>query len=120
MKRALVLSILLSGSLIASAEVIEQWDFGTNGNFSSVTTYNYDSDPATPETPRHIGGSDPASSGYEGWDYRAADGATVSGTRAVADGSTRFAMTTLNRASVNNNGATNAFYGAQNFKGAMG
>ena len=117
MKRALVLSILLSGSLIASAEVIEQWDFGTNGNFSSVTTYNYDSDPATPETPRHIGGSDPASSGYEGWDYRAADGATVSGTRAVADGSTRFAMTTLNRASVNNNGATNAFYGAQNFKG---
>ena len=74
----------------------------------------------TPETPRHIGGSDPASSGYEGWDYRAADGATVSGTRAVADGSTRFAMTTLNRASVNNNGATNAFYGAQNFKGCHG
>ena len=26
-------------------------------------------------------------------------------------------MSTLNRASVNNNGATNAFYGAQNFSG---
>ena len=117
MKIALTLSILLSGTLIAAANTIEQWDFGTNGNFSSVTTYNYDSDPATPETPRHIGGSDPTSSAYEGWDYRAADGATVSGTRAVAAGSTRFAMNTLNRASTNNSGATNAFYGASNFKG---
>ena len=74
MKRALVLSILLSGSLIASAN-IEQWDFGTNGNFSSITTYNYDSDTNTANTARHIGGTGITSSGYEGWDYRAAAGA---------------------------------------------
>ncbi len=117
MKTALSLSILLSGTLIASANTIELWDFGTNGNFSSITTYNYDNDAATPETPRHIGGSTVDSSSYEGWDFRAADGATVSGTRAVAAGSTRFAMNTLERASTNNSGATNAFYGAQNFKG---
>ena len=118
MKIALSLSILLSGTLIASANTIELWDFGTNGNFSSITTYNYDSDPATPETPRHIGGSTTNSSSYEGWDYRAADGsANTTASRTVADGSTRFAMSTLNRAATNNSGATNAFYGAQNFKG---
>ena len=118
MKTVLTLSLVLSASLISSANIIEQWDFGGNGNFSSVTTYNYDSDPSTPETARHIGGSDPNSSSYEGWDYRAADGsANTTASRTVADGSTRFAMSTLNRASVNNNGATNAFYGAQNFKG---
>ena len=118
MKTLLSISIITGISLITSANVIEQWDFGANGNFSSATTYNYDSDPATPETPRHIGGSTPNSSSYEGWDYRAADGsANTTASRTVADGSTRFAMSTLNRASVNNNGATNAFYGASNFKG---
>ena len=118
MKRALVLSLLLSGSLIASAEVIEQWDFGTNGNFSSITTYNYDGDTNTANTARHIGGTSPTSSGYEGMDYRAADGAAnTTASRALAAGATRFAMSTLNRASTNANGATNAFYGAQNFSG---
>ena len=51
----------------------------------------YDSDPATPETPCVILVDRirlSSKMGYEGWDYRAADGATVSGTRAVADGST--------------------------------
>lgn len=118
MKTLLSISIITGISLVTSANVIEQWDFGAAGNFSSVTTYNYDSDPSTPETPRHIGGSDTDGSAYEGWDYRAADGsANTTASRAVADGSTRFAMSSLNRASVNANGATNAFYGAQNFKG---
>ena len=113
----LTLSILLSASLIASANIIEQWDFGTDGNLSSITTYNYDQDAATPNTARHIGGTTITGSGYEGWDYRAADGATVTGSRSVAAGSSRYAMNTLNRASTNNQGATNAFYGAQNFSG---
>ena len=117
MKTALTLSIFLSGVLIASANTIEQWDFGTNGNFSSITTYNYDADTNTVETARHLGGSTITGSGYEGWDYRAADGLTVTGTRSVASGSSRYAMNTLNRASTNNQGATNAFYGAQNFDG---
>ena len=118
MKTVLTLSLVLSASLIASANLIEQWNFAGEGNFSSITTYNYDQDAETPNTPRHIGGTGITSSGYEGWDYRAADGAAnTTASRAVAAGSTRFAMSTLNRASVNNNGATNAFYGAQNFSG---
>ena len=118
MKTVLTLSLVLSATLIASANLIEQWNFAGEGNFSSLTTYNYDQDSETPNTPRHIGGTTITGSGYEGWDYRAADGAAnTTASRAVAAGSTRFAMSTLNRASVNNQGATNAFYGAQNFSG---
>ena len=118
MKTLLSISIITGISLITSANVIEQWDFGANGNYSSITTYNYDQNAETPNTPRHIGGTTITGSGYQGWDFRADDGAAnTTASRAVAAGSTRFAMSTLNRASVNNNGATNAFYGAQNFSG---
>ena len=118
MKTVLTLSLVLSTALIASANLIEKWDFAGNGNFSSITTYNYDQNSETPETPRHIGGTTITGSGYEGWDYRAAEGAAnTTASRAVAAGSSRFAVSSLNRASENNNGATNAFYGAQNFSG---
>ena len=118
MKKALVLSILFSGATIVSAEVIEQWNFAGEGNYSSITTYDYDGDTNTAATARHIGGTATNNAGYEGMDYRAADGAAnTTASRAVAAGSTRFAMSTLNRASINGAGATNAFYGAQNFSG---
>lgn len=110
--------IVLGISSISSANLVEQWNFGSEGNYSSLTTYNYDQNSETPETPRHIGGTTITGSGYQGWDFRAADGAAnTTASRAVATGSTRFAMSSLNRASTNNAGATNAFYGAQNFSG---
>ena len=52
-------------SLVTLANVI-QWDFGAAVILVVLATYNYDSDPSTPETPRHIGGSDTDGSAYEG------------------------------------------------------
>ena len=77
MKTVLTMVLILGVSLISSANLVEQWNFGSEGNFSSVTTYNYDGDGSTPPTPRHIGGSHNGSSSYQGWDQRASDGSSL-------------------------------------------
>jgi hypothetical protein len=108
MKTKLLLSLILGVSLTASAELVEQWNFGDDGNFSSVTTYDYTADGVSNPTGRHIGGPTTTASAYVGWDERAAQGATL-GVNAVAAGSTRFGSTQA--------GILNGYYGPSTFAG---
>lgn len=118
MKTVLTMLLILGVSMISSANLVEQWNFGSEGNFSSVTTYNYDGDGSTPPTPRHIGGSTVTSGSYQGWDARASEGAALNTANPAAAGSSRFGITSQNYVSLGNGGnATNAFYGATNFQG---
>jgi len=110
MKTKLLLSLILGVSLTASAELVEQWNFGNDGNYSSVTTYDYttgdNDDGVSNPTARHIGGPTIGSSAYTGWNDRATQGATL-GTAAA--GSTRFGST--------QSGVINGYYGPTNFDG---
>ena len=108
MKTKLLLSLILGVSLTASAELVEQWNFGNDGNFSSVTTYDYTADGVSNPTGRHIGGPTTTASAYVGWDERATQGATL-GVNAVAAGSTRFGSTQA--------GILNGYYGPTTFAG---
>ena len=75
MKIKLLLSLILGISLGASAELVEEWNFGDNGNFSSVTTHDYTTgdadDGVSNPTARHIGGTTTTAGGYVGWEARA-------------------------------------------------
>ena len=106
MKTKLLLSLILGVSLTASAELVEQWNFGDDGLFSSVTTYDYTSDEISNPTARHIGGPTPGAGAYTGWEARATQGATL-GTAAA--GSTRLGST---EASI-----LNGYYGPGTFAG---
>ena len=104
MKIKLLLSLIIGLSLGASAELVEQFNFGDDTVYSSITTYNYDGDAATPPTARHIGGTSLTGSGATGWDNALSHGATL-GTAAA--GSSRFGF------SSNMNG----YYGPTGFAG---
>ena len=104
MKIKLLLSLIIGLSLGASAELVEQFNFGDDTVYSSITTYNYDGDAATPPTARHIGGTSLTGSGATGWDAALSHGATL-GTAAA--GSSRFGF------SSNMNG----YYGPTGFAG---
>ena len=110
MKIKLLLSLILGISLGASAELVEEWNFGDNGNFSSVTTHDYTTgdadDGVSNPTARHIGGTTTTASGYVGWDARATQGATL-GTPAA--GSSRLGST--------GTAILNGYYGPSNFDG---
>ena len=110
MKIKLLLSLILGISLGASAELVEEWNFGDNGNFSSVTTHDYTTgdadDGVSNPTARHIGGTTTTASGYVGWDARATQGATL-GTPAA--GSSRLGST--------GTATLNGYYGPSNFDG---
>ena len=100
-----VLLMLISITSFSFGALVEQWNFGTNGNFSSISTYDY-TESGNPETPRHIGGPTPTAGAYTGWDARATQGATL-GT--PAEGSSRLGST---QASI-----LNGYYGPTSFKG---
>ena len=100
-----VLLMLISITTLSFGALVEQWNFGTNGNFSSITTYDY-TESGNPETPRHIGGPGPTAGAYTGWDARATQGATL-GT--PAEGSSRLGSTQA--------GILNGYYGPTSFKG---
>ena len=68
MKIKLLLSLIIGLSLGASAELVEQFNFGDDTVYSSISTFNYDGDSATPPTARHIGGTSLTGSGATGWD----------------------------------------------------
>ncbi|MEC7908357.1 MAG: PEP-CTERM sorting domain-containing protein [Verrucomicrobiota bacterium] len=104
MKIKLLLSLIIGLSLGASAELVEQFNFGDDTVYSSISTYNYDGDAATPPTARHIGGTSLTGSGATGWDNALSHGATL-GTAAA--GSSRFGF------SSNMNG----YYGPTGFQG---
>ena len=118
MKTVLTMLLILGVSTISSANLVEQWNFGSEGNFSSITTYNYDGDGSTPPTPRHIGGATISAQSYQGWDQRASEGSSLNTSAPAAAGSSRFGITSTDYAALGNGGtATNAFYGATNFQG---
>ena len=104
MKTKLFLSLILGLSLGASAELVEQFNFGDDTVYSSISTYNYDGDNSTPPTARHIGGTSLTGTGAVGWDNALTHGATL-GTAAA--GSSRFGF------SSNMNG----YYGPTGFQG---
>ena len=79
MKTVLTMLLILGVSTISSANLVEQWNFGSEGNFSSITTYNYDGDGSTPPTPRHIGGAT-ISAHLTRLGPRAADGSSLNTT----------------------------------------